>query len=183
MDEHAEPVDGLRTRGPGRTQERRLERVVHDVGDGRARRRSEPGSSGQSSVPMPTEVALTTSPADSHVGRVADPGHRRQSGGTARRLRRSVDDGDVGRAGATECVDDRACGGSGAEHHDCCSPRPSTPRRLQPVDESGAVGARPEGRAVVAEHDRVDRVAAPARPDRPRRPLGAAASLCGIVTA
>ena len=68
-----------------------------------------------------------------------------------------VDDRDVPCAGACQCVDDRSRRRTGA-HDDDRDPGDVDAARRQPRHEAGAVGARPERRAVVTQHDGVDRV-------------------------
>ena len=59
VDQHAESIDGPASALRRGSQERRLERVVHEIADDLGRTQ-EAGSNGTSLVPMPMDVALTT---------------------------------------------------------------------------------------------------------------------------
>ena len=61
MDQHPKPVDGLRATRAGRGEQRRLERVVHEIGDDLTRpQRARERAAMSSPPPMPIGVAFTT---------------------------------------------------------------------------------------------------------------------------
>ena len=157
MDEHPEAVDGRAARPP-----RRPAAAPSPAGGTRGRRRpgrrrSSAGSNGSSSVPIPTDVALTTMSAPAIVAGRRRRARRRPARPPPRpvsavRLTTTTSAG----AGPAERVDDAAGRGAGADH-DHRAAGDVDARRGQRGDEAVAVGAVADEAPAVAADDGVDR--------------------------
>ena len=165
------PPAAAPSRAGGRRGRRRPGRVAAAPGRAAARR-----------VPMPTDVALTTTSAPRIVVGDADPARRRPARPPRGARRRPVDDDDLAGTGAPERVDDAARRGAGARR-----PRPRRPRDgRRPTRPATSTKPSPSvlcptSRPSSTADDRVDRPQrgrrrAPARRPPRRRPPCAASS-------
>ena len=135
-----------------------------------ARRAARPGRTAASSVPIPTDVALTTTSAPATSLGGADPTRPRPAAAASSaragvRLTTTI----VGGAGPAERVDDAARRRPGADDGDAGA-GDGDAGRGQRGDEAVAVGAVADERPVAGRHARCSRSAAPPPPGPARRP-------------